>query len=131
MGNLIESLSYLIIMWSPLFFIITNLVVLFGRKRYPIRWKFKWVSLFALLTFVPLGIYFYLCPICILVYPEFINYTYHWDIIRAVSIIIYILSFILYLSLKRDLFYMASCAILIALTMDFFYCGFFGRYSGP
>jgi hypothetical protein len=131
MGYLTETLSCLIIIWSPLFYIITNLIVLFGRKRFPIRWKYKWISVLALLIWMPLGILFYLNPLCILVYPEFVDYTYHWDIIRSVSIVIYILSFILYLSLKRDLFYMASCAILIALTTDFFYCVFFGIYNGP
>jgi len=131
MGNLIELLPYLIILWSPLFFIITNLVVLFGKKRYPVSWKYKWISVLALLNWVPLGILFFLNPLCILFYPEFIDYSYHWDIIRAVSIVVYLISFILYLSLKKDLFYLASCAILIALTIDFFYCGFFGIYYGP
>jgi hypothetical protein len=131
MGNLIESLPYLIIIWSPLFFIITNLVVLFGREWYPVRWKYKWISLLALLIWVPLGILFCSYPVWSLTQPKFVYNPYHWDIIRAVSIVVYLVSFILYSFLKKDLFYLACYAIMSALTIDFFYCGFFGRYSGP
>ena len=131
MGDLFGPSSYLIIILSPLFYIITNLVVLFGKKRYPIRWKYKWISLLALLIWVPLGILFCLNPLCILTYPKFVYDSYHWDIIRAIGIVIYLTSFVLYYFSKKDLFYLACYAIMLSLTMDFFYCGFFGNYIGP
>ena len=129
--SLLELPSGIAVLLCPLFFLITNLTVIICRKVYSIKWKYKWISLIAIFTWIPLGVLFILNPLVILFYPEFLYDPSKWGLFRAASIVIYLTSFILYFILKRKAFYLASCCIILAFTIELTHSLFFGSYSGP
>lgn len=121
----IESISYNILLCAPFLSIIGYALVL------AIRPKYKWTSLITVIFWACIGLYVVLCPIAILVFPEFISNTAIWPSARALVVILYLLLLVLYLIFNKKLLFHTSYGLMLLFIIEYLYSFFFGTYSGP